>query len=146
MSEILNNVHGEFWRPPVQVRESSEDSRTATAQPEICPHCNSGYVTGARFCYVCGAERAPELESQYPGQAHRWLNFQLIRNALGLTVGSLVAFVVGIACALAAIATGFIYTASTVLDWQAVQVWRIEWLLASVAAFLAGILLKRASA
>jgi hypothetical protein len=38
------------------------------------------------------------------------------------------------------------YTAATVLDWQAVQIWRIEWLLASAAAFLAGILLKKTDA
>jgi hypothetical protein len=29
-----------------------------------------------------------------------------------------------------------------VLDWQAVQLWRIEWLLGSAAAFLATIALK----
>jgi len=46
---------------------------------------------------------------------------------------------------LAAVGTGLVYTASTVLDWQAVQIWRIEWLLAAVVAFLGGILLKIAS-
>ena len=40
--------------------------------------------------------------------------------------------------------TGLVYTAATVLDWQAVQIWRIEWLLAAIAAFLAGILLRAA--
>jgi len=39
--------------------------------------------------------------------------------------------------------TGIIYTAATVLDWQAVQIWRVEWLLAAIGAFLVGILLKR---
>ena len=43
----------------------------------------------------------------------------------------------------AAVATGFVYTAATVLDWQAVQVWRIEWLLGAIAMFAAGVLLKR---
>ena len=52
--------------------------------------------------------------------------------------------IAGVLCVLAAIGTGLIYTASTTLDWQAVQVWRIEWLLAAVVAFLAGILLKTA--
>jgi hypothetical protein len=44
---------------------------------------------------------------------------------------------------IAAIGVGFVFSAATVLDWQAVQVWRIQWLLAAVAAFVAGILLKR---
>ena len=29
------------------------------------------------------------------------------------------------------------------LDWQAIQFWRVEWLLAAVAAFAAGCLLKK---
>jgi hypothetical protein len=43
----------------------------------------------------------------------------------------------------AALLTGFIFSAATVLDWQAVQLWRIEWLLAAIALFVAGILLKK---
>jgi hypothetical protein len=74
----------------------------------------------------------------------RYMDFHAIREALGLTIGSLIAFVLGVACVGCAVATGLMYTATTLLDWQAVQIWRIEWLLAAVAAFLAGILLKRA--
>ena len=48
--------------------------------------------------------------------------------------------------ALAALLVGFIFSANTVLDWQAVQMWRIEWLLAAVACFVAGILLRQPSA
>ena len=47
-------------------------------------------------------------------------------------------------CLLGASAVGVIFSARTVLDWQAVQLWRIEWLLAAVAAFVAGCLLKKA--
>jgi hypothetical protein len=36
-----------------------------------------------------------------------------------------------------------IYKAQTMVDWQAIQTWRIEWLLGATAALLAGILLKR---
>jgi hypothetical protein len=39
--------------------------------------------------------------------------------------------------------TGFLFTATTLLDWQAVQIWRIEWLLAASAVFVAGVLLKK---
>ncbi|HET8668037.1 MAG TPA: hypothetical protein VFM10_08660, partial [Terriglobales bacterium] len=95
-----------------------------------------------RFCYVCGAEREPHPEYTSAGIS-RVLDFHIIRDALGLTVGSLVGFIVGAICVIAAIATGFLYTASTVLDWQAVQIWRIEWLLAAAVAFMCAILLKR---
>jgi len=60
----------------------------------------------------------------------RQLEFGHIKDQLGLPTGSMVAFLIGLGCALAAILTGLIFSASTVLDWQAVQVWRIEWLLA----------------
>ena len=43
---------------------------------------------------------------------------------------------------MAAIAVGLIYTAETLVDWQAVQVWRIEWMLASLIGLLAALLLK----
>jgi hypothetical protein len=79
------------------------------------------------------------------GQWLRHLEFVQIKEHLGLPTASMVAFLVGVGCVLAAVLTGVIFSASTVLDWQAVQVWRIEWLLAAVAAFLAGILLKRPS-
>jgi hypothetical protein len=105
--------------------------------------CNSEFVVGSRFCHVCGAEREPEVRLGGTGTL-RYLDFHFLRQALGLTAGTLVAFVLGLACAGMAAATGLVYTATTLADWQAVQVWRIEWLVASSAAFLAGILLKRA--
>jgi cytosine/uracil/thiamine/allantoin permease len=67
-----------------------------------------------------------------------------MQERLGLPLASVLALFVGVICALAAVGTGLIYTATTVLDWQAVQIWRIEWLLAAIVAFLAGILLKAA--
>ncbi len=73
------------------------------------------------------------------------LDFIRMREALGLNTGSLIALIAGVMCMVAAVATGFIFSATTVLDWQAVQLWRIEWLLAAIAAFLAGVLLKKFS-
>ena len=76
-----------------------------------------------------------------------WANLVLdIKRAFGLPTASLTAFLLGIGCALAALLVGFIFSANTVLDWQAVQMWRIEWLLAAVACFVAGILLRQPSA
>ena len=86
------------------------------------------------------------MGSNSAGHWAQILDFTRIREGLGLSVGSLIAFIVGIGCVIAAIATGFMFTAATVLDWQAVQIWRIEWLLAAAAALLAGILLKKAEA
>jgi zinc-ribbon domain len=116
-----------------------QEVRTDT---EFCAKCNTELVLGSRFCHVCGTQR--DVHPQY-GEASvlRFLDIHLISQALGLTIASLVAFVFGLACVLAAIITGFVYTATTVLDWQAVQVWRIEWLLAAAVSFIAGILLKR---
>jgi hypothetical protein len=66
-----------------------------------------------------------------------------IDNRSGLSIPCLVFFVGAIVCAAAAVLTGVIYKADTLVDWQAVQVWRVEWLLGAIAALLAGILLKR---
>jgi hypothetical protein len=42
-----------------------------------------------------------------------------------------------------ALAVSVFFSVRTMLDWQAIQLWRIEWLLASIAAFLVGMLLKK---
>jgi hypothetical protein len=60
-----------------------------------------------------------------------------------LSVACTAFLAIGIACALAAALTGVVYKEDTLVDWQAVQAWRIEWLLAAMAALLAGILLKK---
>lgn len=73
----------------------------------------------------------------------RELAFHRIKERIGLPTAALVAFLAGLTCVLAAILVGFIFSANTVLDWQAVQIWRIEWLLGAAAAFLSGILLKK---
>ena len=100
--------------------------------------CSSEFVVGSRFCHVCGAERGPAA------RASSYFDFSHLCRVLGLTAGALVALFVGLVCLGAAIATGFVYTTTTLPDWQALQAWRVEWLLAAATFFLAGILLKRA--
>jgi hypothetical protein len=39
--------------------------------------------------------------------------------------------------------TGLVYNTTSLAEWQAVQTWRIEWLLASVAALLGALLFKK---
>jgi hypothetical protein len=78
---------------------------------------------------------------QAPGWLH-YLHFHEIRTRIGLSTASLIAFVLGLVCVAGALMVGLL-TAKTLIDWQAIQMYRIEWLLAATAAFVAGILLKK---
>lgn len=136
MAEVAQNYgeRQEFWKP------ITVEQHQAVAS-DVCDACGTDYPLGARFCYVCGAER-----NARPGSGRslsRYVDIAILKSALGLPTLSLVAFIFGLACLVAAAVVGFIYTASTLLDWQAVQIWRIEWLLAAIAAFAVGNLLKR---
>jgi hypothetical protein len=145
MSEAVHHVEHEYWRPPDQPARVME-APPAIGGQLICDQCDSEFLVGSRFCHVCGSERE---KLAGPGLAARWaqvLDFTRIREGLGLSVGSMIAFIAGIGCILAAIIIGLIFSAATFQDWQAVQIWRIEWLLAGAAAFLAGILLKKPAA
>ena len=140
MANTARNVtESEFWRPPVH-----ETAPAMTpAQSEACERCGTDFVAGSRFCHVCGGAREPQLSHAPRLNLSKYLDWTRIKDGLGLSTGALIAFIAGIVCLLGAIFTGIIYTAATVLDWQAVQFWRSEWLLAAIAAFLAGVLLKR---
>jgi hypothetical protein len=74
----------------------------------------------------------------------RYLHFHEIKRWVGLSTGSLIAFTIGLACVAGALLVGLL-TAKTYVDWQAIQLYRVEWLLAATAAFVAGILLKKPS-
>ena len=63
-------------------------------------------------------------------------------QGLNLSLPSTILFAIGVFCAIAAIVVGFIYSATTLVDWQAVQIWRLEWMLGSIIAMLAALLLK----
>ena len=133
--------HGEFWRPPLEMRENA----VSAVQTESCARCSTEFIIGSRFCHVCGSERKPEFAARQ-FQWAQFLDIHHIQQSLNLPLASVVALVVGFICTLAAVGTGLVFTATTTLDWQAVQIWRLEWLLAAVVAFLAGILVKSAGA
>jgi hypothetical protein len=135
MADVANNFEQrqEYWKPVMEPRP--------TVASDVCESCGTDYPLGARFCYVCGAERAAAVTSN--GGLARFADIAVIKSALGLSTISLIAFIAGVFCLIAACVVGFVFTASTLLDWQAVQIWRIEWLLGATAAFLVGILLKR---
>lgn len=136
MAEVARNYeqHQEYWKPvTVEPRQ--------TTAGDVCDSCGTDYPLGARFCYVCGAERAATARGNH--SLGRFMDIAIIKSALGLSTLSLVAFIVGMVCVIAACVVGFVFTASTLLDWQAVQIWRVEWLLGAIAAFAVGNLLKR---
>lgn len=80
---------------------------------------------------------------EFPSWLH-YLHFHEIKRWIGLPTGSLISFVIGVSCVAGALLVGLL-TAKTYIDWQAIQFYRAEWLLAATAAFVAGILLKRPS-
>lgn len=131
MAGFAHNAHQDFWRPPL------------AAVPEIihpdvneaCHRCGTEFIVGARYCHHCGASR-PETA------AASGFDVTQIGSLFGLSTGAFIAFLVGIACLLGVLSVGYIFSAKTLVDWQAVQMWRIEWLLGAIAAFVAGCLLK----
>lgn len=142
MAEAAQSTQHEFWRSPLASAVSPAE------QPEMveaCDRCGSEFIVGSRFCHTCGAGRA----DLHPTAAARlreklsFANFIDLGESLGLSMAPFIAFAVGILCLLGALGVGVIFSARTMVDWQAVQLWRIEWLLASVAAFVAGCLLKK---
>jgi hypothetical protein len=78
-----------------------------------------------------------------PGWLH-YLHFHEIKRWVGLPTASLIAFILGVGCVAGALLVGLL-TARTLVDWQAIQYYRAEWLLAATASFVAGILLKKPS-
>jgi len=130
----------EFWKPVIPPRqETAEGTESAAA---ACGSCGTELMAEARFCHVCGIDG--HTTSMEPAAVvHPWYDLSAVCEALGQTGASLLALVLGGICVIAALFTGFLFTATTWLDWQAVQIWRIEWLLAAVALFVAGLLLKK---
>jgi len=99
--------------------------------------------TAARFSF--GGIRAKiKLSSWLNPNWVSYLRLKELKTWLGLPAASLIAFLVGLGCVLGALLVGLL-TAKTLLDWQAIQFYRVEWLLAATASFAAGILLKKPS-
>ena len=138
MADVVHDAQHEFWRPPVVPAEAA-----CTGMVEVCDGCTSEFMVGSLFCHICGASR----EARTSATAHwtLFLEFHNIQRTLGLSTPSLVAFLVGMACLImAAIAVGTIYSVQTFDDFQAVQLYRMQWILGAIAAFAAGLLLKKA--
>lgn len=140
MAEAADQAQHDFWRPPMPVSKAVViPERSAT-----CHRCGTEFIVSSLYCHACGAGR-PELRVsgaralQVPGLTE----LASLGERLGLTTPAFVAFLVGTLCAAAALVVSLFSSDKTTLDWQAIQLWRIEWLLAAVAAFVAGCLLKK---
>ncbi len=138
MSEVANTARQEFWRPPAPAEV------TGAVRPDSCDECGAEFMVGSRYCHSCGGQRADSSATQAI-EIPVVTEFTALGKRLGLATPSLIAFVFGAFCLIAALSIGVLFTARTALDWQAIQLWRIEWLLAAIAGFAAGLLLKKAS-
>ncbi len=144
MSETAREISQEYWRP------AQQQGRTEYPVASVVPYCNlcgTQYATGARFCHVCGENREPELHASTGAKIAQALDFTNIREKLHMSTASLVMTALAAGCVLAALLTGVIYSdAHTPLEWQAVQMWRIEWMMASMVLLVAAILFRDCSA
>ncbi len=147
----------------------------AQSLAEACAGCGTEYLIGAKFCHACGQARPAmsdlqsepqpigELWARTQARLRPWLDvassvrktslppwlqylhFHEIKRWVGLPTASLIAFLIGLGCVAGALCVSFFYKASNLAEFQAIQMWRMEWLLAATASFVAGILLKNPS-
>ena len=139
MSDLVHNAQQEFWRPPVM-------QPTSQTLPDACRRCGTEFMVGAAFCHICGMGR----HHQGASGAVNWtkdfaflkaLEFASVKEWFGLPLVSLCSFFIGTAFLIMALAQGF-RSVQDFTDFEAIQLWRIQWLMAACAAFLVGILLK----
>lgn len=140
MSETVRDVHQEFWRPPLS------QPTAATNLAEACRRCGTEFMVGAAFCHICGASRhRADLVPSRSWIRHldllRALEFGRVKSWFGLPMASMFALLIGAACLIASLSMIFV-PVNSASDIEVVQLWRIQWLIAACAAFLAGILLK----
>ena len=138
----------EHWEPESPPSNTQTGVATVISEPavrhDLCQHCGAEFVVDSPFCRMCG-----RAKDSAPREKRNWWNavdFSSLQRQLGLSLGAMICLVVGLACVGAAVATGFIYTANTLVDWQAIQAWRGEWLIAAGVAFICGILLNNRKA
>jgi hypothetical protein len=138
MASAAKSTSQEYWRP--------SDPNVARVIPSlrgICWHCGMDYTPGSRYCHSCGVAREASNVEPFPQRENEHeTDRSTQRRKFPLSTPSLVLLIAGLVCALAAVMTGVVYREDTLVDWQAVQTWRIEWLLGAVVALLAGILLR----
>ncbi len=141
MAEAFDQAQHEFWQAPIAVEGDVVDLAENDERNSTC-RCGTEFIVSSLYCHVCGARRRGlngGRALRIPGLAE----LASLRERLGLTTLALVAFLAGVLCVLGALSVSVFFSARTVLDWQAIQLWRIEWLLGAVVAFAAGRLFKK---
>lgn len=141
---VLDYEHWDHEIPESKRQNGNPATSSVVAEQavrhDLCHYCGSEFVVDSPYCRMCG--RARDTAPSANKSAWHALDFDQIRSYLGLSIGAMVCLIAGVICVGAAIATGFIYSATTLVDWQAIQIWRAEWLLAAGVAFVCGILLN----
>jgi len=175
MAEVAQGTQEEFWRPPTLNEEVAvRDPHPAMAEAcsrcgtefllgsKFCHSCggrrreaisSSARADAAALAGLwergidriqAGIAGVPWSKVKFPSWIHH-LHFHEIKSRLSLSTASLIAFVVGLSCVAGALLVGPLYSVKTWNDFQAIQYYRAEWLLAATASFVAGILLKKPS-
>ena len=138
MAEAADQAQHDFWRPPMPASKAvANRERSAT-----CHRCATEFIVSSLYCHACGASR-PDLNARRTLEIPGLAELASLGERLGLTTPAVIAFLVGVLCVVGALAVSVFFSARTVIDWQAIQLWRIEWLLAAVAAFVAGCVFKK---
>ncbi|HXJ90705.1 MAG TPA: zinc ribbon domain-containing protein [Candidatus Binatia bacterium] len=159
--------------PAHRLSDEMAAAQLRSTMAEACPRCGTEFLLGSRFCHTCGGRRpeviSPSARADAAALAGLWergihklqsaiaglswskvkfpawlhyLQFHEIKTRVGLSTGALIAFVIGLACVAGALLVGLI-SAKTWNDFYSIQLYRAEWLLAAIACFVAGILLKK---
>jgi ribosomal protein L40E len=154
-----NPLHreGGYWKPVLDYEHWEEPAANTPAgkgtapaaqlldkeatRQDVCRKCGAEFVVDSPFCRMCGRAREGTTPQRKKSVWHA-VDLATMRRRLGLSVGAMICFIAGLLCVIAGVVTGLIYTASTLVDWQAIQIWRGEWLLAAGVAFVCGILLN----
>jgi hypothetical protein len=140
MADVIHDTQHGFWRPPA--------NQPVANLADACRRCSTEFMVGAAFCHICGANRhranaTPARNWAKHLEFARAIDFAKIkiRNWLDLPLPSLCAFVAGVLFLMVALGLGLMSVRDP-SDFEAIQFWRIEWLITACAAFLGGILLK----
>src|ERR1700704_1896652 len=104
MSDVLPSTPHEFWRAPSSP-QSAGAIPISTGLAEVCKRCGGEFMVESYFCHVCGRERRGPAAALNLGWT-RYLEVHNLKANLGLSTISFTAFLVGVACLLAALMVG----------------------------------------
>src|SRR6202142_2143087 len=122
MAEAVDQARHEFWRPPMPASVS-----VATPERSATCSCGTEFIVSSLFCHACGAKRAelnPVPAFEIPG----WSELASIGHRIGPPCPAPFVFLFGVLGVGGCLAVVLFFSPRPALDWQAIQLWRIEWL------------------